>query len=226
MNRLAITAPISSIGLLSCVQDLPALVRQNGLTNLALVSLTADSFSATEAAALTSQLACECQQVLGATLLVDLCQPAEQPWHFTEISAHTEIVQQESMARLWAPVRGQQLDCHQVSEAMLRWHQEYPQVLLHCGSLDSSHVWMAAQGCQALLLCVRAGIDTEPRLLEALWQCQQRHIIVVGIFLEQSQLPALGQRVWACLQRSWPWRLPATWQHYCQRSCWLNPANR
>ncbi|WP_028118052.1 hypothetical protein [Ferrimonas senticii] len=174
------------------LDQLAALLRQRQLTNLALASMNGDS------SAIASQLAQHCQQLLGATLLVDLTKQTTVSWQFAALTAHTEIQQRSGIGNLPAPQQRQQLDSAEIAEAMLRWHCEFPQVLLHCGKLDCAHGWMAAQGCEGLLLVVEAADDNELQLARLLQACKQRQLPLLAIYLNRSRLLPLGRRLAQC----------------------------
>ncbi|WP_298441718.1 hypothetical protein [uncultured Ferrimonas sp.] len=218
--------------ILQQLNALPALLRQHQLGHIGCATVGHSRNSLARCEHTAAALA----QSLSAPLLVDLDCSAHtrtppqhrsnrgedraptNDWNLNDISAHTAIDHADRFDLLLAPQTVMAPSSEQLQHALLRWQQEYPVVLVHCGSLQHPDNLQLAQGCQGLLLWVDAGQDDEASVRRCLQECQLRQINVVAMVLDKQQQPPLGQ--W--LAQACPRWVPLSWPQWLQQQPWLN----
>ncbi|MBY6185525.1 hypothetical protein KUV89_02600 [Marinobacter hydrocarbonoclasticus] len=188
--------------------------------SLAMIPLSAAGHALPMADAVASHLS---QQ--GESLLrVDLGNgPGPANWQLGDISSHLAIESAGAFERLDSPSSPTTaFEPDLLVQALLRWYQGYERVLINTapllGHAGKGYTPNKVARCvDGVVLCVRAGLETEGQLREAVARLQGSNL--VGVFIDDQSNPSLGQRLSDALGKRH--RLSGL-QRWLQKNPWIN----
>ncbi|WP_028108546.1 hypothetical protein [Ferrimonas futtsuensis] len=202
----------------------------SGLTTMlerkAVSSLAVADLGGGSAAWVSKALAARLQSLGGTTLMVGLAEQSPAAWSLDDISAHTAIGDRSGLAYLGAPQQDRPLQLNSLVQALLRWQQEFSTVVVHAGSALDERGILAISGCQGVLLVVDGGRDDEEKLERLKIRLNHQGVVLMGVILNRSALPALGRELASSLSRRLCWLSHKSWfgrlQIWLRESRFLN----